>query len=70
MENKDSIKIEETKRFNFAIRFNVGETMEGKPLDKVYGFAIEAKTQEEAKEILKRDLNKCLEKLVEPEIKA
>lgn len=63
MKNKDGVEVKETKRFNFSIRFNTGEMFKDKPLDKVYGFAIEAQTQDEAKVILKRDLEKCLESL-------
>ncbi len=69
MENKDGIEVSETKQFKIAIRFQDGE-IDGKPHDRVYGFAVEAKSEDEAKEILNRHLTKCLEKLDEALIKA
>ena len=58
-ENKNGVEVLETKQFKILCRFQDGE-VDGKPHDRVYGFAIEAKSEPEAKEILRRHLAKCL----------
>lgn len=64
MDNKDGVQVTEVKQYKFAIRFQDGER-DGKPHDFVYGFAIEAKSEAEAKDTLHRHLGKCVEKLDE-----
>ena len=62
MKNKEGVEVTEVKQYKFAIRFADG-MLDGKPHDRIYGFAVEAKSQDEAKDMLIGHLKKCVEQL-------
>lgn len=69
MKNKNGAEMMPIKQFKMMVRFQDGEK-DGKPIGRVIGFAIEAKTEIEAKETLKRWLQKALEMIEENEKRA
>ena len=57
MSENNGVEVLETKQFKLLIRFADGEK-DGKPHDRAYGFAIEAKSELQARQILQ-----CVEEL-------
>lgn len=61
--------IVEARQFQIVVGFNDGE-MNGKPLERKYGFMLEAKSEPEARVILRRHLLKMVEELSDNEPQA
>ena len=62
MSENNGVEVLETKQFKLLIRFADGEK-DGKPHDRVYGFALDAKSEGHAKQTLRGHLLKCVEEL-------
>jgi len=62
MSENNGVEVLETKQFKLLIRFADGEK-DGKPHDRAYGFAIEAKSEIQARQILRKHLLQCVEEL-------
>lgn len=61
-ENTNGVEVAQSKQFKLVVRFNDGEK-DGRPHDRVYGFAVEADSEAQAKLILRKHLLKCVEEL-------
>lgn len=61
--------IVEARQFQIVVGFNDGE-MNDKPLERKYGFVMEAKSEPEARAILRRHLLKMVEELSDNEPQA
>ena len=59
---KNGVEVLESKQFKMVIRFADGEK-DGKPHDRAYGFAIEANSENQARQTLRKHLLKCVEEL-------
>lgn len=61
-ENKNSVSTTAVKQFRMGIRIQDGEK-DGVPQDFVYGFNVDAETEQEAHSILHRHLSRCVNEL-------
>ena len=62
MSENNGVEVLETKQFKLLIRFADGEK-DGKPHDRAYGFAIEAKSELQARQTLRKHLLQCVGEL-------